>query len=273
MEEIKILIVDDEELVLRALKRLLMDERYTILTTTSAEQGLEILKKEEPQIIISDYRMPGMNGVDFLKKAFVRKPDSVRIVLSGYADTASIVEAINEGRIYKFIPKPWNDDELKIAISNAIDRYLLNKRNIELTEELMIKNEELAKMNEDLKRLLKDKSELLDFKTNILKKFQNIINAIPFGIMGVDFDGVMVQCNEAWVNMAGIDWSDLGEDIHCFLPEEICNFIDNVKNSIEDSKNITINNLKGRLVGTIINDEIEQQKGILITFIPIGLNT
>ncbi len=272
MEEIKILIVDDEELVLKALRRLLIDEKYTILTTTSAEEGLEILKKEEPQIIISDYRMPGMNGVDFLKKAFIRKPDSIRIVLSGYADTSSIVDAINEGRIYKFIPKPWNDEELKVAISNAMDRYLLSRRNVELTEELIHKNEKLKEANEELRRLIKDKSELLDFKSKILTKFHNIINAIPVGIMGIDFDGVMVHCNEAWVNMAGIDWSNLGGDIRSFLPDEIINFIENLKNNLESEQNIIINNQHGRLIGTVINDETEQQKGFLITFIPSKFN-
>jgi len=127
--EIKILCVDDEPNVLNALKRLFLDEPYTILTAASGQEGLEIIEKENVQIIISDYRMPGMNGVDFLKEARKKWPDTVRIVLSGYADTAAIVSAINEGQIYKFVPKPWNDEELKVTISNAIERYHLFKKN------------------------------------------------------------------------------------------------------------------------------------------------
>lgn len=268
MEEIKILFVDDEEFVLKSLKRLFMDDNYTILTASSGEEGLEILKKEEPQIIISDYRMPGMNGVDFLRKAYIRKPDAVRIVLSGYADTAVIVEAINEGQIYKLIPKPWNDDELKIAISNAVDRYLLYKRNLELTQELVDRNEQLTRVNNELKQLLKEKSNLLDFKSKALKSFQNIIDAIPVGIMGVGFDDIMVQGNETWFDITGIYWSNLGENINSFLPADIINFIENVKNNLESERYMTLNGVYGKLIGTLIRDEIEQQEGIILTFIP-----
>lgn len=267
MEEIKILFVDDEEFVLNALKRLFMDDNYTILTASSGEEGLEILKKEEPQIIISDYRMPGMNGVDFLRKAYIRKPDAVRIVLSGYADTAVIVQAINEGQIYKLIPKPWNDDELKIAISNAVDRYLLYKRTLELTQELMDKNEELIRVNRILKQLLKEKSELLEFKSKMLTNFQNIINAMPVGIMGVDYDNIMVQCNETWLSTAGIGWNDLGENIHTFLPDVIIYFIEKVKNDGSAERHVLINGVQGKLIGTLISDEAKQQKGIILTFI------
>ena len=82
-----------------------------------------------------------------------RWPETVRIVLSGFADTASIVSAINEGEIYRFIPKPWNDDELKVTIANAIERYYLLKPNMELTAELV-------KVNEELKGLLEEKTHL-----------------------------------------------------------------------------------------------------------------
>ncbi len=272
MKDIKILFVDDEEFVLRAIKRLFMDESYTIFTAKSAEQGLEIIQKEDPQIIVSDYRMPGMNGIDFLRKAFVRSPDAVRIVLSGYADTAIVVQAINEGQIYKLIPKPWNDDELKITISNAVDRYLLHKRNLELTQALIERNEELIRVNRELKQLLKDKSDLLAFKSRVLRNFQNIIDAIPIGIMGVDFDGIMVQSNQTWFNLAGIGWSNLGENINSFLPHDIINFIENVKNNLESERCLTLNGIHGRLIGTLIRDEIQQQEGIILTFMASNLS-
>lgn len=268
MENIKILFVDDEENVLRALKRLFADEDYNILTTTSGFEGLKIIQEERPQIIVSDYRMPGMNGIDFLTKAYIRNPDAVRIILSGYADTAVVIEAINEGQIYKLIPKPWNDDELKIAISNAVDRYILFKRNLELTEELKNKNDELTKLNEELRHLLKDKTALLDFKSKVLMNFQNIINAIPVGVMGVDYEGVMAQVNESWLNIAGIDWNNLGCDINAFLPEEISHFVENIKNSGSAQKYITINKTRGKLLGSGINDITGQQKGVILTFIP-----
>ncbi|MCX8030816.1 MAG: response regulator [Thermodesulfovibrionales bacterium] len=271
MKDIKILFVDDEDFILKAIKRLFWDEQYTLLFANSAEEGLEMLKKEDPQIIVSDYRMPGMNGIDFLKKAFLLNPDSVRIVLSGYADTAVVIEAINEGQIYKLIPKPWNDEELKIAICNAVDRYLLHKRNIELTQEIINRNEELININKELQQLLKDKSELLDFKNRAITIFQNIIDAIPIGIIGVDFDGVMVQCNQYWLKNLGISWNNLGANVRSFLPMEVVEFIENVKNNREKERQYILNNISGKLIGTLIKDELCQQKGIILTFIPFSL--
>jgi two-component system NtrC family sensor kinase len=153
-ELIRILLVDDEINVLRALERTFLDEEYEVLTASSGSEGLSILQDVSPvQVVVSDYRMPQMNGVDFLREVRRQWPDTVRIVLSGYADTAVVISAINEGEIYKFIAKPWNDDELRIAIINALERYSLNKKNIELTEALSAKIEELKQANADLERL------------------------------------------------------------------------------------------------------------------------
>ena len=153
-ELIRILLVDDEVNVLRALERTFLDEEYELLTASSGSEGLSILRDVSPvQVVVSDYRMPQMNGVDFLREVRRRWPDTVRIVLSGYADTAVVISAINEGEIYKFIAKPWNDDELRIAIINALERYSLNKKNIELTEALSAEIEELKQANANLERL------------------------------------------------------------------------------------------------------------------------
>lgn len=152
-QEIKILCVDDEQNVLNSLVRLFIDEDYNILTATSGKEGLDILKKESVQIVISDYRMPIMNGAEFLKEVCELQPPTVRIVLSGYADTASILSSINEGQIYKFIPKPWNDDELKVTILNAIERCSLIKQNDELKAELKDKNDEILKLKAKLQNL------------------------------------------------------------------------------------------------------------------------
>ncbi|MBU4151546.1 MAG: response regulator, partial [Proteobacteria bacterium] len=138
-EVVKILCVDDEKNVLRALQRLFMDEDYEILTASNGAEALELLTEQQKsvQLVISDYRMPGMDGVEFLKQVNERWPATIRIVLSGYADTASVGDAINEGQIYKFIPKPWNDEELKSTISKALEVYFLRLKNERLSDELM----------------------------------------------------------------------------------------------------------------------------------------
>ncbi|MEW6739763.1 MAG: response regulator [Nitrospirota bacterium] len=257
--EIKILCVDDEPNVLNALKRLFLDEPYTILTAASGQEGLEIIEKEDVQIIISDYRMPGMNGVDFLKEARKKWPDTVRIVLSGYADTAAIVSAINEGQIYKFVPKPWNDDELKVTISNAVERYYLFLKNMELTEELRRKNNELTKLNKELK-------SHLAFRARALAIQQNILDAMPVGIVGIDFNNLVVLCNSTWIDITNTRWQLLGQSIESAgWPECIKDFVGEVKDRHKAAKKIEINGIYGRLSGAIM-DYGDDQKGIILVF-------
>ncbi|HEX9023459.1 MAG TPA: response regulator [Geobacteraceae bacterium] len=153
-ERVRILLVDDETNVLRSLQRTFLDDDYEIITAASGVRGLSVLEELSPiQVVISDYRMPEMNGIEFLREVCRRWPETVRIVLSGYADTGVVISAINEGEIYKFIPKPWNEDELKIAIRNALERHSLNKKNIELTEALAAAKDELNRVNSELERL------------------------------------------------------------------------------------------------------------------------
>jgi len=147
-EAIKILCVDDEENVLRSLKRLFLDCDYEIITATSGSEGLEILNNTDTvQIVISDYRMPQMNGVDFLQKVYRNWPDTIRIVLSGFADMSAIVDAINDGHTYEFIQKPWDDDKLKATISKALDHYYMQQKMIGTEKELIIKHKELNDTN------------------------------------------------------------------------------------------------------------------------------
>jgi two-component system NtrC family sensor kinase len=195
-EPLRILFVDDEKNVLRAIERLFLDDGYEILTATSGNDGLDILSRVSPvQIVISDYRMPGMNGVEFLREVCERWPDTVRIVLSGYADTVAVVSSINEGQIYKFIAKPWNDDELKVTISNAVDRYFLYKKNIQLTDELRRSNEELSALNESLDELVEKRVAKLIGLDNVRAFTRNVLDLLPVAVVGMDSEGALVMCN------------------------------------------------------------------------------
>jgi len=149
-EPARILFVDDEQNVLHAVERMLLDEDYVIATASSGKEGLDFLEKNEVHVVVSDYRMPEMTGVEFLRIVARKWPDTVRIVLSGYSDTAAVVGAINEGGIYKYLSKPWNDDELRITIANAATLYFLQKRVGDLAGELQRKNEEIARLQEAL---------------------------------------------------------------------------------------------------------------------------
>ncbi len=146
-----ILIVDDEPAILESLEFTLGAE-YRILTAQTGEEGLEILDQEEIALVISDQVMPGMSGVEFLEKVIERNPRAVRMILTGYADVSSLVRAINEGRIYRYIPKPWEPDELRINVRRALESFELISQNTRLTADLEDANERLRAENLYLRR-------------------------------------------------------------------------------------------------------------------------
>jgi diguanylate cyclase (GGDEF)-like protein/PAS domain S-box-containing protein len=118
-----LLLVDDETNVLNALNRVLRRDGYRILSATSAEDALDILAREEVSVILSDQRMPGMSGTELLSKVKDMHPHTVRMVLSGYTDLGVVTEAINQGAIYKFLTKPWNDEALRLQIQDAFRTF------------------------------------------------------------------------------------------------------------------------------------------------------
>src|SRR5574341_1327163 len=104
----RLLIVDDEPFVLSALTRLLRRDGYEVVTAPGPNRGIEVLQAQGVGVIISDYRMPEMDGVEFLRRAREVVPDAIRIILSGYAETHAILSAVNDGGIHKYLTKPWN---------------------------------------------------------------------------------------------------------------------------------------------------------------------
>jgi two-component system NtrC family sensor kinase len=146
-------------------------------------------------VVISDFRMPGMNGVEFLSEVRRRWPDTVRIVLSGYADAGAVVSAINEGQIYKFVAKPWNEHELTVAVANALERYDLGRRNRELAEELRRKNGELTGLNQDLERLVAERTAALTRQNRLLRESLGILDNLPMAVVGIDPQGTVFHCN------------------------------------------------------------------------------
>ena len=124
-----IIVVDDEKSITDAIRRLFRKDGYQILTATNGQEGLELLKKlEKPvSLIISDQRMPGMNGAQFLERAKNISPDAIRFLLTGYSDMNAIVESINKGEIHRYLEKPWNDDHLMLQVRQSLETYELKK--------------------------------------------------------------------------------------------------------------------------------------------------
>ena len=120
-----LLLLDDEENILRALARVLRRDGYKILTATCAQDAFELLAQNNVQVILSDQRMPEMNGTEFLSRVKDLYPNTIRIVLSGYTDLKSVTDAINEGAIYKFLTKPWDDDQLRQSIAQSFREFVI----------------------------------------------------------------------------------------------------------------------------------------------------
>ncbi len=134
METSNILIVDDEQCVIKALKRSFMDDSYKVYSAISAAEGLGILSETEIKVVISDEMMPGMSGADFLAKVSSRFPSVVRIMLTGHASLSAAIRAINNGEIYRFFTKPWDDFELRFAVKSAVEKYDLEEENRRLLD-------------------------------------------------------------------------------------------------------------------------------------------
>src|SRR4249919_1909531 len=136
-----ILYVDDEVNNLNSFRAALR-RYYNVYTAESGAEGIEILSKVDIHVVITDQRMPNMTGVQFLQHIPGDK-DNIRIILTGFSDIESIIEAINTGKVYRYITKPWDKDELKITIDNAIETIMLRRNNKHLIEELKEYNEQL----------------------------------------------------------------------------------------------------------------------------------
>lgn len=143
--KIKVLYVDDEEHNLTAFKATFRRE-YDVYTAISAEEGRAVLAAEKINIIITDQRMPHITGVEFLESIIEEFPDPIRILLTGYTDVSAVIDAINKGQIYRYITKPWDEQDLKVTINNAYEVYYLRQENKELMKSLLRANEQLEFM-------------------------------------------------------------------------------------------------------------------------------
>jgi two-component system, sensor histidine kinase and response regulator len=172
-EKPSILYVDDEEDNLVVFKSTFR-KNYKIFTATSANEGRRIVKENpELHVIITDQRMPEINGVDFLKSILHENPDPIRMVLSGFSDMEAIINAINEGKIYRYIPKPWDESEIKMTIDAAIELFVLQRKNRELMNNLAEYNKRLEvtvhDRTKDLQEANEKKTELLGIVAHDLK--------------------------------------------------------------------------------------------------------
>jgi len=146
-----LLFVDDEPSILSALRRLFRPLGYKVLMAEGGAAGLALLETEPVDVVISDMRMPGMDGVQFLEQVRQRWPDVVRVLLTGYADIGSTIGAINRGEIHRYISKPWDDQQIMLSVTEGLERQRLQRENLGLITLTQAQNAELQVANEQLK--------------------------------------------------------------------------------------------------------------------------
>ncbi len=139
---INILYVDDELNNLVSFKAVFRI-KYNVSTALSGEEAVQILRKNNINIIITDQRMPQMTGVEFLESILDEFPDAIRILLTGYADMNAVIDAVNKGKIFHYLSKPWNEEELDLTINRAFDVYKQKMDEKEMTYKLSLSNDQL----------------------------------------------------------------------------------------------------------------------------------
>lgn len=146
----RVLCVDDEANILSALRRLFRPCGYVVTVAASGEEGLAILDQAPFDLVISDMRMPGMSGAQFLEEVSTRWPDTMRLLLTGYADIDSTIDAVNKGRIFHYVSKPWDDKALLLIVRHALERKQLERDKARLEALTAQQNEELKDVNASL---------------------------------------------------------------------------------------------------------------------------
>lgn len=228
-----ILFVDDEERILKALARIFLDENYEILTAANGSEALEIMSAKRVHLVVSDHRMPGMTGAEFLRHVKERWPETIRIMLTGYADVQSIMGAVNEGAVYKFITKPWNDEDLRLTVSLALQQYALLQENRKLRE-ITKKQEQKIKgysalFNENRGMLgsILVKAGVIDdaaLKRAEKERQKDEFISETLGRLGLATEQTIVKTLQKSLNVPHIDLREVGitAAVVRFLPRDIC---------------------------------------------------
>ncbi len=224
-----LLLVDDEPSIVSALMRLFRREGYRVITAASGAEGLQRMAEYEVDVVISDQRMPGMTGVEFLRRAKELYPDTVRMVLSGYTELQSITDAVNEGAIYRFLTKPWDDALLLVHVREAFRHKGMADENKRLSHEVVSANEALAKVNERLGLVLTSQQSQIDRERLRADVARDIVDLLPVPALGIDPEGTVVMLNAEAQTVLGQECQWLGASVNQVLQvgmSDLCRNLD-----------------------------------------------
>ena len=264
-----LLLVDDEPNIVAALKRLFRRDGHIILTAYSGLEALDVLSNNKVDIIISDQRMPGMTGVEFLRAAKINYPDTIRIVLSGYTELQSVTDAINEGAVYRFLTKPWDDDQLREHIKKAFEYKELLEENKQLDIKIRTTNQELVAANRQLGNVLQKTRHQIERDETSLAIVREALQHMPLPVIGVDDEGLIAFINTAAENLFVHHGPLLGIELAFALPcvdTAIADTEEGIPRELEIEH--TQYHVKWNSMG-----ENSRSRGKLVTLTTIGLNS
>ncbi|PHV35260.1 response regulator [Janthinobacterium sp. BJB312] len=214
-----LLLVDDEPNILASLKRLLRRDGYHILTANGGQEGLDVLASHAVDVIVSDQRMPGMLGADFLRKAKLLRPQTIRIMLSGYTELQAVTDAVNEGAIFKFLTKPWEDHQLREHIAEAFRLKGIDDDNVRLNAQLRDANQALAAANAAMQALVRQQQHQISRDEVSLGIARELLQFLPLPVIGLDEDGMIAFINAAAANLFERGAALLGNEAAIVLPQ------------------------------------------------------
>jgi type II secretory ATPase GspE/PulE/Tfp pilus assembly ATPase PilB-like protein/FixJ family two-component response regulator/RNA polymerase subunit RPABC4/transcription elongation factor Spt4 len=230
----RILFVDDEPNVLKSMLRIFRQENYGLLTAGSAQEALSKLSQNQVQVVISDHRMPEMNGTDLLREIKKRYPAIIRIMLTGYADVDAVMGAVNDGAVYKFITKPWNDDDLRLTVSLALEQYDLIQENKTLKRKTSAQKKEIkhlsrfvevhrSHLGNHLVRLGHIQESDLEKALRIQKKTHKVLPKILVDMDAVDEATIIkVIENVCQISRVSPNEFQLPKALAELIPKEVC---------------------------------------------------
>lgn len=230
-----ILFIDDEINVLKAMQRIFRQESYRLLTAQNGTEALKVLQDQPPvHVVVCDYRMPGMTGAEVLKRIKAEWPNTIRIMLTGYADVDAVMGAVNDGAVYKFITKPWNDHDIRLTISLALEQYDLIQENSHLKKKSAAQKSKIERLSQfvnthrsQLGKLLIDEKLItqahIDKALAIQAKTNSVLPKVLVNMGVCDAETVAGLIERATgINRVDPEEFNVHEALAALIPKEMC---------------------------------------------------
>lgn len=184
--KLTVLCVDDEVNILKSMKRLLYKQNYQLLLADSGAKALELMKQHDVHLILSDMKMPIMSGAEFLEKVAISSPDTYRVLLTGYSDIESTIDAVNKGKIHRYLQKPWDNEEVIQIVEEGLDRIRLKNENAQLQALVKEQNKQLKEMNHSLEEKVNLRTKQIQTAIKKIERNNNATQKVLYNLISIN---------------------------------------------------------------------------------------